>query len=219
MLLDWGTGITARENMYIVSIPSLFDPTLAPPGKHVVHIYAAANEPFAAWEGMDRKSKEYAEAKAAAMAPLWQALELIIPDIRERTEVSLDATPLTHERFTRRYKGTYGPSGGKEEGDLDFLGPSTPFAPNLKLCGDSCFPGIGTPSAAASGAICANTMNSVDEHMKLLKETSKFDPLYSFLDPGLVGDIYMPLVSGNTPSQELREDAFVNAPAAAASAE
>ena len=168
VLLDWGTGITARENMYIVSIPSLFDPTLAPPGKHVVHIYAAANEPFAAWEGMDRKSKEYAEAKAAAMAPLWQALELIIPDIRERTEVSLDATPLTHERFTRRYKGTYGPSGGKEEGDLDFLGPSTPFAPNLKLCGDSCFPGIGVPSVAASGIIAAHTFVSLDEHRQVL---------------------------------------------------
>ena len=36
VISDWGRGITARENMYIVSIPSLFDPSLAPPGKHVV---------------------------------------------------------------------------------------------------------------------------------------------------------------------------------------
>lgn len=38
VISDWGRGITARENMYIVSIPSLFDPSLAPPGKHVVRI-------------------------------------------------------------------------------------------------------------------------------------------------------------------------------------
>lgn len=39
---------------------------------------------------------------------LWQALERVIPDIRSRAEVALVGTPLTHERFVRRYKGTYG---------------------------------------------------------------------------------------------------------------
>ena len=94
MLLDWQSGITARENMYIISIPTLFDPSLAPPGKHVVHVYAAANEPFEAWAGLDRRSEAYAKKKAAAMAPLWSALETIIPDVRQRVEVTLDATPL-----------------------------------------------------------------------------------------------------------------------------
>lgn len=39
---------------------------------------------------------------------LWGALERVIPDIRARAEVALVGTPLTHERFVRRYKGTYG---------------------------------------------------------------------------------------------------------------
>jgi hypothetical protein len=47
-------------------------------------------------------------------------------------------------------------------------------------------------------------MNSVDLHMKMLKETSTKDPLYKFLDPGFIGDLYMPIVAGRTPSSELR---------------
>lgn len=36
---------------------------------------------------------------------MWKALERIIPDVRQRTEVKLVATPLTHEFFNRRFKG------------------------------------------------------------------------------------------------------------------
>lgn len=39
---------------------------------------------------------------------LWAALEKIIPDVRLRAELALVGTPLTHERFLRRYRGTYG---------------------------------------------------------------------------------------------------------------
>ena len=47
-------------------------------------------------------------------------------------------------------------------------------------------------------------MNPLDVHMKMLKETSLKDPLYKFLDPGFIGDLYAPLVGGSTPSEELR---------------
>jgi hypothetical protein len=93
-----------------------------------------------------------------------------------------------------------------------------PF-PNLKTpvdgllrCGDSCFPGIGTPSAAASGVIAANTMNPVGKHIDMLREASKNDPMYKFLDPGILGDIYKPLVQGFTPSQELNVEKVQSAP-------
>ena len=50
-----------------------------------------------------------------------------------------------------------------------FPGPTTPVA-GLYCCGDSRFPGIGLPAVAASGAICANTLVPVWDHMKLLEE-------------------------------------------------
>ncbi|KAH8068749.1 all-trans-retinol 13,14-reductase [Aureococcus anophagefferens] len=70
---DDAAAIDARENMYIISIPSLFDAALAPEGKHVAHCYAAAHEPFEAWEHLDRTSQEYKAKKEAAAEPLWRA--------------------------------------------------------------------------------------------------------------------------------------------------
>jgi hypothetical protein len=45
--------------------------------------------------------------------------------------------------------------------------------------------------------------------LKLLTEASKKDPMYKFLDAGIMGQIYKPLVQGFTPSPELRTDQFV----------
>lgn len=39
---------------------------------------------------------------------LHQALERFIPDVRTRTELCMVGTPLTHERFLRRHRGSYG---------------------------------------------------------------------------------------------------------------
>ena len=55
--------IEKTQNVCIVSIPTVFNPKLAPEGKHLIHAYCAANEPYSNWEGMDRKSKEYKDLK------------------------------------------------------------------------------------------------------------------------------------------------------------
>jgi phytoene dehydrogenase-like protein len=159
--------VTAPQNLCGISIPSVLDPSLAPEGRHVVHAYTAGNEPYRLWEGMDRRSTEYRERKEERTQVLWQALERVIPDIRERAEFVLSGSPLTHERFLRRDRGTYGPAirAGKER----FPGPSTPLR-GLLRCGDSTAPGIGVPAAAASGIIAANTLAPVSKHWKLLNQ-------------------------------------------------
>jgi len=211
---DWGRSLQDSQNLCSFFIPSLLDPSVCPEGKHVIHVYSSGGEPYEAWEGMTPGSPEYEELKEKRSQVLWQAVERCIPDVRERCEFSIVGSPLAHEAFLRRDRGTYGmawaagtsaPYAGLLKNILPFPFPDlkTPVD-GLLRCGDSCFPGIGTPSAAASGAICANTMNSVDDHLKLLKETSLKDPLYKFLDPGFIGDLYQPLVSGFTPSPELR---------------
>jgi phytoene dehydrogenase-like protein len=212
---DWGRSLQDSQNLCSFFIPSLLDPSVCPPGKHVIHVYSSGGEPYEAWESMTPGSEEYEALKEKRSQVLWEAVERCIPDVRERTEFSIVGSPLAHEAFLRRDRGTYGMAwaAGTSAPYAGMLQNLLPFPfPNLKTpvdgllrCGDSCFPGIGTPSAAASGVICANTMNSVDKHMDMLKATSKVDPLYKFLDPGLIGSLYMPLVSGMTPSQELRE--------------
>ncbi len=164
---NWELGVTAPQNVVVISIPSVLDSSLAPAGKHVIHVYTPGNEPYAIWQGMDRRSEEYAKQKRSRAEVMWQALERVIPDIRSRCEVTLVGTPLTHERFLRRHQGSYGPAIAAGSGI--FPGPSTPL-PGLLCCGDSTFPGIGLPAVAASGMIAANTLAPVNKHLEMLED-------------------------------------------------
>lgn len=160
---DWDKGITTPQNLVLVSIPSVLDPSLAPAGKHTLHVYTPGNEPYAPWEGLSRTSGAYAQQKQARSEVMWRALERIMPDIRQRTTLSMVGTPLTHERFLRRHRGSYGPA--IAAGKALFPGPKTPIQ-GLLCCGDSTFPGIGLPAVAASGMIAAHSLVPVNTHQK-----------------------------------------------------
>jgi phytoene dehydrogenase-like protein len=164
---DWDRGVTAPQNVVLISIPSQLDRTLAPPGKQVIHVYTPGNEPYGPWQGLDRRSDAYQRLKAERAEVMWQGLERVIPDIRDRTELTLVGTPLTHERFLRRHRGTYGPAIAAGQGV--FPGAKTPL-PGLLCCGDSTFPGIGLPAVAASAWVTANTLVPVAAHRALLRE-------------------------------------------------
>lgn len=162
---NWERGVDAPQNVVAVSIPSVLDATLVPPGKHCIHAYTPATEPYELWAGINRQSDRYQQLKAERSQVLWQGLERIIPDLRDRCEVTLIGTPLTHERFLRRHQGSYGPAIPAGQGM--FPGCKTPLN-GLLCCGDSTFPGIGVPAVAASGMIAANTLVSVSQHCELL---------------------------------------------------
>ncbi|XP_057977878.1 prolycopene isomerase, chloroplastic isoform X2 [Malania oleifera] len=164
---DWNRGIDGDQNVVLISVPSALSSDVAPPGKHVLHAYLPGTEPFGLWEGLDRRSSEYKTLKAERSEVMWRAVERALgPGFsRKNCEVRLVGTPLTHQRFLRRDRGTYGPA--IEAGKDTFPGHSTPI-PQLYCCGDSTFPGIGVPAVAASGAIVANSLVSVFQHSQLL---------------------------------------------------
>ncbi|XP_052194546.1 prolycopene isomerase, chloroplastic [Diospyros lotus] len=164
---DWDRGVDADQNVVLISVPSALSPDLAPPGKHILHAYTPGTEPFELWEGLDRRSAEYKELKTKRSEVMWRAVERALGSgfDREKCEVKLVGTPLTHQRFLRRNRGTYGPA--IEAGKGNFPGHPTPI-PQLYCCGDSTFPGIGVPAVAASGAIVANSLVSVSQHSQLL---------------------------------------------------
>ena len=175
---DWQRGVTAPQNVVLVSIPSRLDASVAPPGKETLHVYTPGNEPYALWQGLNRQSDAYQGLKAERAEVMWQALDRIIPNIRDRVEISLIGTPLTHERFLRRYQGSYGPA--IRAGKGLFPGPKTPLT-GLLCCGDSTFPGIGLPAVAASGFIAANTLVPVKDHRQLLQDIDfREDPWLEF---------------------------------------
>ena len=163
---DWGRGVDSPLNLAVCSIPSVLDPSLAPPGKHVVHAYTPATEPYSVWEGLSRSSEEYKAQKRERAEVLYSVIEKAIPDVRERVEVEMIGTPLTHSRFLHRDRGTYGGYGWVGSGSVA-PSPTTPID-GLMLVGDSSFPGPGVPAVAASGAIAANSLVSVAQHYNVL---------------------------------------------------
>lgn len=156
---DTDKDITTPGNTCMISIPSVLDPSLAPAGHHVVHAYTL--EP---WDGWQRDA-DYNAQKEAKAQPLMKALRKVVPDISDRIVLKLIGTPLTHQRFLRRYKGTYGPAIAAGQGL--FPGCKTPIK-GLYRVGDSTLPGIGVPAVAASGILCANSLVSPRESAALL---------------------------------------------------
>lgn len=161
-----GDGIDpcSDRNMVAVSNPSMLDSSLTDSPEHIImHAYGAGNEPYDLWQGLDRSSPAYKQKKAEACEYLYDsvavALGIDTKEVKERSDVALLGTPLTHQRFLNRFKGTY----GSEWRDVLDSG-GTPFK-GLYLAGDSVFPGIGVPAVAVSGASAANSMVSIFQHL------------------------------------------------------
>ena len=179
-VLDWNRPLGDPQNVVTIFIPTVLDPEVAPEGKHIIHVYTAGSEPFDLWEGKDRKSQEYKEYKRERAKILWDTIERIIPDIKSRVEVEIYASPLTHQRFLRRHRGTYGPAlkaGGRLFGTLPLPEVPQPGVlspiPKLVRCGDSVFPGVGVPAVAASGAIAASTLAPLPKHLGLMWDVAR----------------------------------------------
>lgn len=54
---DWERGVDAEQNVVLVSIASVKEPGMAPPGKHCLHAYLPATEPYELWQGLDTKRR------------------------------------------------------------------------------------------------------------------------------------------------------------------
>ena len=164
---DWQRGIAAERNAVVLSVPSVLDPNMAPPGRHVLHGYTPASEPWDLWRGVERGSEAYNALKQERCGVFWSVLERKIPDIRDRCELVMEGTPLTHRHYLNVHQGSYGPA-LSAAGGL-FPGVTTPIH-GLWLCGASTFPGIGIPPVAASGALAAHGIVGRQVQRSLLKD-------------------------------------------------
>ncbi len=164
---NWERGITAERNIAVFSIPSVLDPNMSPTGKHVLHGYTPANEPWDIWKNLKPNTKQYNDLKKERCEIFMKPLRKIIPDIDERIEVKMLGTPLTHQRFTNTHCGSYGPAISATKSL--FPGYKSPFK-NLLSCGASNFPGIGIPAVAASGAYAAEAILGKKEFKKIIRK-------------------------------------------------
>nr|ATQ36003.1 prolycopene isomerase [Cyanophora paradoxa] len=151
LLEEWSRlEATDGTGTLFVSIPTLLDPSLAPPGRHIVHAFA----PAVVEDFQKMSPAEYEAAKEAFAGRLIARLERIFPGLGAAVEFKEVGSPRTHRRYLGRADGTYGPIPSKVlPGLLTMPFNRTPIR-NLYTVGDSTFPGQGLNAVAFSGFAC-----------------------------------------------------------------
>ncbi|WVZ51052.1 hypothetical protein U9M48_002241 [Paspalum notatum var. saurae] len=149
---DWN-NLEKPYGSIFLSIPTVLDPSLAPEGHHILHIFTTAG--IEDWEGLSRK--EYEEKKEAVANEIIIRLEKkLFPGLQDSIVLKEVGSPKTHRRFLARNDGTYGPMPrGKPKGLLA-MPFNTTSIDGLYCVGDSCFPGQGVIAVAFSGVMCAH---------------------------------------------------------------
>jgi len=152
ILLENWDKMEEAEGTIFLSIPTLLDPSLAPPGCHIFHTFTPSW--IEDWQGLS--PQDYHKKKEETAAKIIQRLEKIFPGLEAALDYQEVGTPRTHRRFLGRDDGTYGPIPQKKL--LGLLG--MPFnqtaIPGLYCVGDSTFPGQGLNAVAFSGFACAH---------------------------------------------------------------
>ena len=152
ILLENWDNMEAGEGTIFVSIPTLLDPDLAPPGHHIIHTFTPSW--IEDWKGLS--TQEYQDKKEAAAVKLIHRLEAIFPKLSAGLDYQEVGTPRTHRRFLGREDGTYGPIPRRKLAGLLGMPFNRTSIPDLYCVGDSTFPGQGLNAVAFSGMSCGH---------------------------------------------------------------
>jgi phytoene dehydrogenase-like protein len=111
MISEWMTlenTSTSLSDLHIApisyKIESLYNPSVALPGKSVILVEAAAD--YAEWKTLFLNKERYTEAKDKVREIAIRRAEKCFPQIRGKVEVADVATPVTFERYTSNREGS-----------------------------------------------------------------------------------------------------------------
>lgn len=140
------------DAFFSVSIPTLLDPSLAPHGKHILHIFTFAPYylPGSNW------SKE---EKARLAAVLVRKAEQVVPGLSQHIIVQDAATPRTNERYTLNTEGVTAGWANSPVNRLSRPNPKTPID-GLYLTGHWSSHGGSIRNVAISGRAVAQMIMS-----------------------------------------------------------
>jgi len=140
----------------IITIPTLLDPALAPPGHHIVRLMTPASYGFCTGWGGDDRSR-YLRIKEKAVERLIRLVEeRYIPGLSSHCTLIEAATPLTLERYTANEKGaSYGLAPTPRQIGRGRPANRTPVK-GLYLAGHYTRPAHGIVGAAISGRFVAD---------------------------------------------------------------
>ncbi|KAK9921521.1 hypothetical protein M0R45_030028 [Rubus argutus] len=149
---DW-TRLEEPYGSIFLSIPTVLDSSLAPEGRHILHIFTTSS--IEDWEGLSRKDYE-AKKELVADEIISRLEKKLFPGLKSSIVFKEVGTPKTHRRYLAREQGTYGPIPRRTPKGLLGMPFNTTAINGLYCVGDSCFPGQGVIAVSFSGVMCAH---------------------------------------------------------------
>jgi phytoene dehydrogenase-like protein len=128
------------------------DPTLAPEGKTAITIMLESDYDY--WKKLAEDRNEYLQAKEDVVSQVVMLLEQRFPGISDQVEVTDVATPMTFERYTGNWKGSFEGWLITPENAYTMTRPMSQTLAGLKnfyMCGQWVEPGGGLPTSILSG--------------------------------------------------------------------
>jgi hypothetical protein len=128
-----------------------YDPSMAPAGKSILTCLFATDWPF--WERLKNDPAAYEAEKERTAQACIGALETRYPGFRDRIEMIDVATPLTAERYTGNWKGSYmtWQLSGEFQRRHRFISKTVPGLDRFYLASMWTSPPGGLPGAASAG--------------------------------------------------------------------
>jgi len=128
------------------------DPTLAPPGKTSLEVMMPSSYEY--WKELAQDPAAYAEKKDQVARTVVELLDQRFPGISQQVEMVDVATPLTFERYTGNWKGSFEGWLMTPQNSYTVMKPMSQTLPGLQnfyMCGQWVEPGGGLPTGVMSG--------------------------------------------------------------------
>jgi phytoene dehydrogenase-like protein len=127
-----------------------YDPTMAPPNKSAVTVTFMSDK-YEYWKKLYEDRERYKAEKQRLADAVIARLEKRFPGITGQIEVVDVATPVTYERYTGTWQGSYMGWADTTETMLKLMSRTLPGLGNFYMAGQWVHPGGGVPGAVTSG--------------------------------------------------------------------
>jgi phytoene dehydrogenase-like protein len=148
-LIDKPVAVAGREHKWLGVQIYNFDPTLAPKGKTVLKIQF--NTDYDYWRKLRQEPERYKAEKEQIAEQVITALDRRFPGLATKVEMHDVATPMTWERYTGNWRGSYEGWLPKPGDFMKRMSKTLPGLDNFYMAGQWVEPGGGLPTAAMSG--------------------------------------------------------------------